>query len=127
MSTVDPLARFRSDPLRRLVLLHLVLALAFVLWRVFETSPATASTLGSTWPTTLIGRGLTMVCITAAFAASVAILVFTYHSRREWPALLLLAALFSALLRRNVVDVFDIVYLLLVALAAAAAFATRRR
>lgn len=123
---VDVLARFRSDSLRRLVLLHVALAAGFVLWRVLENTPATNTALGSTASITPFGRALTILAIAGAFASAIAILVYTLRSRREWPACGLLIALCAALVQRGFVDAFDIVYLMLVAIAAALSFATRR-
>jgi len=123
---VDVLARYRKSSMRRLVLMHLVLAVAFVIWRVLENTPATSAVLGSAWSVSLLGRGLVIVCMIASFAGVVAILAFTWIARRDWPVWILLAALVAALVQRELVDAFDIVYLLLVALATAVSFATRR-
>lgn len=124
--SVDPLARFRGSQIRRLVLLHVVVVAAFLIWRAIENTPATASAQASPFTVGAVGRGLAMLLVIAGTVASVGIVIVTWNARREFVAWVLFAAWLAALVQRELVDVFDIVYVLVTLIAAAAAFASRR-
>lgn len=124
--SVDSLAHFRGSKIRRLVLLHVVVVLAFLIWRAIESTPATSAAQGSTFVVTPLGRGLALALVLASAAASVAIVITTFLARRDFVAWLLFAVWCAALLQREHVDVFDVVYVLITTIAAAAAIAARR-
>jgi hypothetical protein len=123
---VDVLARFRGSKIRGLVLAHVVVAGAFLLWRALENTPATASAQASTFATTPFGRGLVLALVLASTFAAVVIVVRTWAARREFVAWALFVLWIAALAQRESVDVFDIVYVLSTTIVAAAAFASRR-
>lgn len=102
--------------------LHAVLAASFVIGRVVARMPSTSVRAGATWSSTTLGEAATLGALLWACTAFVAILVLTWRSFRDWRALVLLAALCAALVDRRTVDVFDLVYLALAAIAAVAWF-----
>jgi hypothetical protein len=124
--SVDTLAYFRGSKIRRIVLLHVVVAVSFLIWRAIENTPATSAAQASTFVVTPVGRGLALALVLASAAASIAIVITTCFARREAVAWLLFAVWIAALVQREHVDVFDIVYVLITTIAAAAAFSSRR-
>lgn len=123
---MDVLARFRGEKVSRIVLLHVVVAGSFVVARTLESTPATASVLGSHFFESTLGRGLTLALVLASASASVGVLWLSVRARAEPVVWLLLGAWAAALAQRARVDVFDLTYVLVTAIAAAAAFASRR-
>lgn len=123
---MDILARLRGEKLGRLVLSHAVVAASFVTWRVIESSPATSAVRGSEFVTTPLGRGAALVLVLASALCSVGILIQTIRLRRQVVAWVLFATWVGALAQRSQVDALDVTYVLVVALAAAGAFAIRR-
>ncbi len=108
-----------QDPQRaldRLFGLHALIAALWVSWRVLESTPATAPSLGGAFASSTVGRALALVTLSAAAAASVAVLALSLSRWREWRASLLLVVLAGALSTRTRVDVFDLVYVGLVAM-----------
>lgn len=124
--SVDVLARFRGDTMRRLVSWHAVVVTAFLVWRAIESTHATASAQGSTFAVSIFGRALALVLVFLGATACVAIAIETFRARRELIAHVLFVAWLAALARRGTFDALDIVYVLLTMIAAAAAFAVRR-
>lgn len=125
--SVNPLARFRGSQIRRLVLLHAVVVVSFLSWRAIESTPATSSAQASTFAVSPIGRALVLVLILGSTAAAVGIVITTWRARREFVAWLLFAAWIAALVQREPIDVFDIVYVLILIIAVAAASSPRMR
>lgn len=98
--------------------LHAALALLFVCGRALAHVPATSVRAGAQWSSTLPGEAAIFGALLGACAAFAAILVLTWRSWRDPRALLLFAAFAAALADRRAVDVFDLVYLALAAIAA---------
>ena len=121
MSAILPMQTPRPS-LRKLCAAHIVLAVVMSAWRILESTPRSSSLNGAQLTATFLGRALTMLSVLAGVAALAVVIVSTYRSRRDWRALVLCAALAAALGRRDAVDVFDIVYWLVVALFAVLTF-----
>lgn len=123
---MDVLARLRGEKTSRLVLLHVVVATSFVAWRAIESWPATSPARGASFVTTWLGRGLALILVLSGTLAGVGVVIQTYRLRREFVPWILFAAWIGALVGRGSIDVFDVTYVLLTAVAAAGAFASRR-
>jgi hypothetical protein len=110
---------------RALVACHVVLAVLMSAWRAIESTPLTSSVSGGRFAESTLGRALALVSILAGVAVLLAIVIQTFRARRDWRALVLFAALGAALVMPGRIDVFDLVYVALVAIAATYAW-TRR-
>lgn len=123
---MEAAARTEIPTLRPVVRNHLVIVVALVTWRGIENTPGLASVTGGTFAASTAGRALALIAVLASVVALLAIVISTLRARRDARAWLLFAALAAALLQRRTIDVFDIVYVALVAIAAALVFTTRR-
>jgi hypothetical protein len=105
---------------------HVVLALLMTLWRMLESTPGIASASGGTFSATPFGRALALGSILAGVVALIAVVILSLRSWRNWRVLVLLVALAGALAFRKGIDVFDIAYLMLVAIFATLGLARHR-
>lgn len=117
-------------PARRLtnglVWSHLALAGLMSAWRVIESTPGLSSLTNGPFAGSPIGRGAAVLSVLACVAAVVCVLVGTFRERRDARALVLFVALGAALWTRQTIDVFDLVYVALVAIVATWTFASAR-
>lgn len=121
MSAILPMSTSRPE-FRALCAAHVVLAVSMSAWRIVESTSFSSSLNGARLTETFVGRALTLTSVLAGVAALVVVLVTTFRSRRDWRAIVLGVALVGALWRRDVVDVFDVAYLLIVAVFAVLTF-----
>lgn len=114
----------QPDPRRTSQLLgaHVVLALGWIAWRIFESTPGLASAWGGTFAGSVPGRAAALVTLLACVLALFVVLVRTAQSWRSARSLGLLAALLAAVPARGGIDVFDLVYVGLTAMLGAAWF-----
>ncbi len=106
---------------------HAVLATGWCAWRLVESTPSLASAWGGTFSASVAGRALALFTLLASVLALAVILVRTASSWRDPRALLLGVALLLAVPARVGIDVFDLVYVGLVAMLATAWFDGRWR
>lgn len=106
---------------------HAVIAIAWITWRVLESSPGIASAWGGTFAASVPGRALALVTLLVSVLAFFVVLVRTAQRWRDPRATGLLVALLAAVPARAGIDVFDLVYVGLVAMLAAAWFDGRWR
>lgn len=111
----------------QLLAAHVVLAVSWTTWRLLESSPGIASAWGGTFAGSIAGRSLALVTLLAAVLAFFVVLVRTAQGWRDPRATGLLVALLAAVPARAGIDVFDLVYVGLVAMLATAWFDGRWR
>ncbi len=89
---------------------HLVLALALMLWRAFESLPGHSAEDGGSFSSSAAGRLLAFATLVACVLAAVAVVVQTARRWRD-PRVALLALFFAlGLTSRTRADLFDLVY-----------------
>jgi hypothetical protein len=117
------------DPRRtsQLLAAHAVLAAIWVGWRLLESTPRLASAWGGTFAASIPGRALALLTLLAGVLALAVVLVRTAQRWRDPRATGLCVALAAALPARDGIDVFDLVYVGLVAMVATAWFDGRWR
>jgi len=101
---------------------HAVIALGWVAWRIFESTPALASAWGGTFTSSVLGRAVALVTLLASVLALSVVLVRSAQSWRSPRSAGLLVALLAAIPVRLGIDVFDLVYVGLTAMLATAWF-----
>jgi len=106
---------------------HVLLAVGWIGWRVLEGTPSLASAWGGTFAASVPGRALALVTLLASVLALAVVLVRSAQRWRDPRATGLLVALAAALPSSGGADVFDLVYVGLVALIATAWFDGRSR
>lgn len=123
---MESVAGSNEGRLRPVVLNHLVLAISLVTWRAIENSPTTAAATGGTFAASVPGRALAIAAVLGSVIAIGGVAITTWRTRRDARAWILCAALAAALAARRTIDVFDIVYVALVSIAAALVLVARR-
>ena len=98
---------------------HLVLALAMISWRAFESIPGLSAEDGGRFTSSSAGRLLAFATLIVAGLGGLAVAFQTLRRWRDPRALLLASCLVLALSTRKRADLFDLVYAALaIALAA---------
>jgi hypothetical protein len=125
---VDP----RTDPRERrrrdvVYAGHVLLAAIMSGWRMIEATPGLSAGTGGTFATSTAGRMLALVSVLFGAGALVAVTVLTLPRWRDPKLLLLLLLLALAVGRRTEVDVFDLLYVGVVAILAVAWFDGERQ
>lgn len=121
MSAILPIDAPRPS-LRKLCAAHVALAVLMSAWRMLESTPITSSLNGAQITATTMGRASTLASVLVGVVALAFVVVSTFRARRDWRAIVLFVSLVAAIARRDVVDVFDVVYLLVVAVFAVLTF-----
>ncbi len=89
---------------------HLVLALAMIFWRAFESLPGYSAEDGGSFTSSSAGRLLAFATLVASVLAALAVALQTARRWRD-PRIALLASAFAlALTSRTRADLFDLVY-----------------
>jgi hypothetical protein len=92
---------------------HLVLALAMLSWRAFESIPGVSAEDGGSFSSSGAGRLLAFATLLVAGLGGLAVAFQTLRRWRDTRALLLAACFVLALSTRKRADLFDLVYVAL--------------
>ena len=95
---------------------HLFLGTSMALWRVLAATPRVAATQGGEFETSLVGRALATATVTGGVLLIAIVTWLSFLPRRELKTSALWALLVLSILWRRETDVFDLVYLALVAI-----------
>lgn len=106
---------------------HALLAAGWIGWRILEGTPSLASAWGGTFAASAPGRALALATLLGCVLSLSVVLVRTAQLWRSLRAAGLFVALAAAIPARGGLDVFDLVYVGLVAILATAWFDGRWR